>query len=212
MRFRDLVFAGMLLLTACSHEDNAVSAPNGGGVDSGGDDLAASLCPPACDAVKVCRPAADIDACRAQCAKELAGSGYLNPEFSKEFFQAVAQMDGGQSCGTLIFSPWAGDPLGGAPYDAGSHDGSILQECHDGTSRCGEQAAYAGICFTTYYVWNKSYRDAIKACWERPCGQEGSCVTDAYAPLCGLPYVGVPPDPNNLLDKACLPKDAGGAL
>ena len=50
------------------------------------DPLAASLCPPACDTVKRCVPNGnvDLDACSAECAKELAGQGYLNPRYSRQ--------------------------------------------------------------------------------------------------------------------------------
>lgn len=210
--YRKMILVGIMALSGCSTSESNQSTTGGGDAGPPTDPLAAELCPPACDAVKTCRPGADADACRSQCAKELDGTGYLNPSFAKEYFQALTGMDGGQSCGTLLFQPWMGDPFSGTPYDAGNHDRSVLQQCVDNYGTCmGAPSSIADSeCFTYYYVWNGSYRAAMDACWKQPCPQQPACLKAARAPLCGMPWVAIAPDPNSLLDKNCLPPDAGG--
>lgn len=208
--YRYFAVMGVMALAGCSSKGSPQSATDDAGPTT--DPLAAELCPPACAAVKTCRPAADLDACRSQCTKELAGNGYLNPDFAKEYVRALSSMDGGQSCGTMLFHPWEGDPFSGTPYDAGDHDAAVLRACVDNYGTCvGAPRSIAdSICFTFYYVWNTNYRDAMDACWKQPCPQQPACLSHARAPLCGMPWLAIPPDPNSLLDMNCLPRDAGG--
>lgn len=182
------------------------------------DPLAASLCPPACVTVKRClsNGNVDVDACRAECAKELAGQGYLNPDFAPTFFQTLGTP--GEDCGTIYFAPWMDSPS--QPYDAGAliKDPSIQQECDDAAK--GPCSYIVSCAFTRYYIWNTQYRAALRACWDMPCdsilarAQQGDCVGGAGAPPCGYSWVGVP-NPNfffavsNCDGSSPWPPDAG---
>jgi len=195
---RNVLILAVLLVTACSKSS---SSPAGSGGAGGTGSLAQELCPDACKTVKTCYGALDTAACEAQCGKELAGNGYFIPEFAKEYFQKLKDVGTDGKCTVTNLEAWIPPP--GQDYDAGVDDPAALKPCLDSSAKCAGGPPTGNACFVGYYIYNTQYRDQFKACYQKACAYQGSCLCDASVPW--RAWVAIPVDPNDPFHSACPP-------
>jgi len=191
----------VVLAAACSTNASAPGGSGGSGGTGGTGILAQQLCPGACKAVKTCYARLDTAACETQCGKELAGDGYLIPEFAKEYFQKLKDAGTDSTCSVTHLDPW--EPPPGQKYDAGVNDPAVLKQCIDDSIRCLGRPPTGNGCFLVYYIFNTPYLDKKKACFALSCADEGPCMCDAAVPW--LAWVAIPQDHNDPFYGSCPP-------
>ncbi len=125
------------------------------------------LCAKACDTVRTCDAAADLQACQTQCDKELGGTGYLIPEVAKAYFEQFAAAGDDTKCyysrGGYAWFKWTKDP--GAVDALAEQD--LMTTCRkDLRDLLGGASAddYRADCFMSYYRYNQDRRQAIETC------------------------------------------------
>ncbi len=203
MTYRSILLLAALALAACSKSGGS-NSPAGSGGSGGTSSLAQQLCPDACKTVKTCYAGLDTAACEAQCGKELTGSGYFIPEFAKEYFEKLKDVGTDPQCKVTNLDAWQLGP--GQSYDAGiMDDPSVVTPCVDNATTCTGQKPQDDLCFLGYYVYNSQYRAEFKACYDKGCAIEGSCLCDAAVPW--RAWVAIPVDPNDPVHSGCPPSD-----
>lgn len=143
------LFVGAVLsaVAACSSS----SAP-----DPGVSAETAALCASACTVAKTCAPALEETACQAQCAKEIAGRGYLHVDFAKEFMTKLADAKKDEGCAIArYFEGWSSPP---------SLDAPGVKECIAFVNKCDAGTAPL-ICMQDYYVWSAAIRSRVAECF-----------------------------------------------
>jgi hypothetical protein len=179
------------LLAACSETAPPSGGVGGAGGQGGGDSsaLAAELCPGACDTAKTCYVPLDLDACKAQCAEELAGRGYFIQEFAEPFFRKMKELDADANCAvTKGLVPWGPQP---PTYDnvPDVAQPEVLAECSAPNRACSE-GSFAASCFVLFYVFNEERRDALRSCFKLACYEMNNCMGDNQP--AGCPWVAAP--------------------
>lgn len=186
------LFVGAVLsaVAACSSS----SAP-----DPGVSAETAALCASACTVAKTCAPALEETACQAQCAKEIAGRGYLHVDFAKEFMTKLADAKTDPACGiSRSMNVWSSPP---------SLDAPGVKECVAFESKC--DAGNAPLeCTRFYYMWNETIRSKVAECFSTTapagypiCAWVDDCVygkmnETAYA-AGGAPWLAIPCTPGD---------------
>lgn len=175
-----LTFFG-ILAASCGSDESHPAAPGAGGTSS----ASLELCTKACAVLPTCDESADLAACEAQCAKELAGAGYLDPGIAKEYFQLFVTKGTDPSCeyskGDMAWWYWTkdGDRIDTLPEQA------VMTECRDVWSGCigptGTQDGFRSKCFREYYRYGKTLRGQVKACFSLKCSmtEPFDCVSNA---------------------------------
>lgn len=195
---RTILILAALLLVACSKNESSGNSASGGG-SGGTSSLAEELCPDACKTVKTCYAALDSAACEAQCGKELAGNGYLIPEFAKEYFQKLKDIGTDPNCKVTNLETWILDEDAGA----GVNDPNAMKTCIDGITKCTGSAPTGNTCFISYYIYNTQIRKNISACYDLDCASQSSCACDATVPW--RAWVAIPVDPSDPVHGVCPP-------
>lgn len=131
------------------------------------------LCVDACAVTLTCDAEADTAACEAQCAKEIAGGGYLDAHVAREYFQQLADLPDDSSClyskGRYAWYYWTKDPQ---RIDA-LPDQPVMDECRQPYLACyGPTATIDGFrerCFMEHYRYAEHQRERTRQCLTLPC-------------------------------------------
>jgi hypothetical protein len=207
-----LCFAAILGLVAALQLGSAGCDSSGSGTPAGtsgagggtstsgtggtGGDLAAEVCPGACATAKTCMlDRLELAACEAQCALELAGSGYLVQEIAVQYFQSL--LDAGQDtdCEWTRFGKWMLDPTNLPAYELTLAEPAVLSECVDVTYPCwGPPIEYHEEgCFMNLYRHNEARRNEVRTCFAVSCMELSECMCLKQPP--GHPWIAVGADP-----------------
>lgn len=205
-----VLFAG----AACKSADTT-PATTGPGTDSGIDPdaagLAPELCPAACATVKTCDSSLEQGACEAQCAKELAGTGYLIQEVAVEYFQLLHDNPSDPQCYYTNFGPWRVNVLHPEAFTIHVNELAVLNECVDVEVPCvnlPRQTLESG-CFLGFYRFTEQQRSKVRACFTHTvsaatCSAMSDCFCNTTIP--GSPWVTLPPVPPDIPgSKTCPP-------
>lgn len=199
MKNMKIVFLGVVLSSAlgCSTSDKPPAATNDTGVSTD----TAALCLSACGVAKTCAASLDESACQAQCAKEIAGGGYFNASFAKEFMTKLAAAKSDATCEiSRRLAAWS-TPL--------SLEDQGVKDCIAYAKQCDLGDA-AQKCFSHYYAWNDTTRAHVKACFtipipsgSPPCVAVDDCLRvkldDTALSAGSAPWLAMPCDPQPLL-------------
>jgi hypothetical protein len=150
----------------------STSSPASTADDAGVSAETAALCASACTVAKTCAPALEETACQTQCAKEVAGKGYLHVDFAKEFMTKLAAAKTDDACGiSRSMNIWSSPP---------SLDAPGVKECIAYATKCDSTSAPLD-CTRYYYVWNEATRSKVAECFSVaiPPGTPPCSVTDA---------------------------------
>lgn len=188
------VFVAMALSTAlgCSTSSSGPAAD-----DAGVSAETAALCASACTVAKTCAPALEETACQAQCAKEVAGKGYLHVDFAKEFMTKLAAAKKDEACAiSRSMNLWSSPP---------SLDAPGVKECIAFASKCDPGSAPLD-CTRFYYVWSETIRSKVAECFSitvpagtPPCSTTDHCFTTKLGETAwsagGAPWLAIPCNP-----------------
>lgn len=162
--------------------------------DAASDPLVEELCPGACAAAIECDERVEQAACLEQCAKEIAGDGYLIPEVALPLFEFINEDENEDELRCqrmLLFSYWKVDPLkDGVEIEV--QDPAALKACVERYDVCWTGKNSNALCWFEYYRYNHAYRAPILECVQAPCSMTWMDCINEHQPK-GQPWLAIPP-------------------
>ena len=134
------------------------------------------VCPGACETVRTCVAETDVNACEAQCAKELTGTGYLIPYLALPFFESLRDTKPQYACVHLD-----GNDTWEKMHWEVTKDKDQFEECRAAMIRYyggDDNEGFSHYCYEGFYILNQPIRDTIRPCFATsvPANEIRTCV------------------------------------
>lgn len=174
------------------------SAGSSGAAGLGGYDPS-GVCPQACARLKTCNAEVDVEACSAQCQKEILGEGYLIPEMANDYFTLVRDISEENVCGFLVnethwLDKWKPFAKPENKFET-LKEQDVFQPCVEAMTKCDGETpvpTHESFCLFSFYKYNVSRREEIKPCFASKCLDLNYCISQHQTGLWQPWLAGVP--------------------
>jgi hypothetical protein len=170
------------LSTGCSEAPSSSppSETKDAAVDVPVDPNVAKVCPGACETVRTCVAETDVNACEAQCAKELAGNGYLIPYVALPMFVALRDTKPDYACFNM-----SGGHIWEELQWSVTEDKDQFEECRAAMIRFyggDDNEGFSHYCYEVFYILNQPIRDTMRPCFDSsvPMDEIRKCIESHY--------------------------------